>query len=56
MTMVEDYVRERQRAKLDREIGAYEALHPQLKRDHLGQWVAVHNQRLVDYAWRMITA
>lgn len=46
---VERYLRERQRAKLNREILAYEALHSELKRKHFGQWVAVHNQKLVDY-------
>jgi hypothetical protein len=46
---VEHYLRERQRAKLDQEILAYEALHTELWQKHLGQWVAVHEQKLVDY-------
>ena len=46
---VEYYLRERQRAKLDREILAYKALHPKFKQKYLGQWVAVHDQKLVDH-------
>ncbi len=46
---VEHYLRERQRAKLDREIPTYEAMHPELRQKYLGQWVAVHNQKLVDH-------
>jgi hypothetical protein len=46
---IECYLRERQRAKLDREIEAYEALHTELKEKHLGDWVAIHDQELVDY-------
>ena len=46
---VEYYLREQQRAKLNREILAYEALHPELKQKYLGQWVAMHNQALVDH-------
>lgn len=46
---VEQYLRERQRAKLDKEILAYETMHPELKQNHFGQWVAIHNQHLVDY-------
>lgn len=45
---VEFYLREQQRAKLDREILAYEAMHPELNQKHPGQWVAIHNQQLVD--------
>jgi len=43
------YLRERQRAKLDREIAAYEAMHAELRQKYLGQWVAVHDQKLVDH-------
>lgn len=46
---IERYLRERQRAKLDREIAAYETLHGKLKQKYLGQWVAVHDQQLVDH-------
>lgn len=43
------YLRERQRAKLDKEISAYEAMHPELQQKYLGQWIAVHDQKLVDH-------
>ena len=46
---VEHYLRERQRAKLDQEIAAYEAMHAELRQKYLGQWVAVHEQKLVDH-------
>ena len=45
---VEHYLRERQRAKLDREISAYEAMHAELREKYPGQWVAVHEQKLID--------
>jgi predicted transcriptional regulator len=34
---VEHYVRQRQLAKLDAEIAAYERLHPELRQKYLGQ-------------------
>jgi hypothetical protein len=46
---VAQYLRERQQVKLDREIAAYEAMHPQLVHDHAGEWVAIHRQELVDH-------
>jgi len=46
---VEHYVRQRQLAKLDAEIAAYERLHPELRQKYWGQWVAVHEQKLVDH-------
>lgn len=46
---VEFYLREQQRTKLDREVAAYEKLHPTLKQTHLGQWVAIHHEKLVDH-------
>ncbi len=46
---LEEYVHARQRAKLDKEIAAYEAMHPELKEKYLGQWVAVHERKLVDH-------
>lgn len=45
---VEQYLLPQQRQKLDREIAAYERLHPELRQTHLGQWVAIHQQQLVD--------
>ncbi|MBI4770633.1 MAG: hypothetical protein HY784_09575 [Chloroflexi bacterium] len=46
---IEQYLLERQRAKLEREIEAYEAMHTELRRQHFEQWVAIHEQRLVDH-------
>jgi len=46
---VERYLRERQQVKLDQEILAYEAMHAELRQKYLGQWVAVHEQKLVDH-------
>lgn len=46
---VERYVHERQLAKLDTEIAAYERMYPELRQKYLGQWVAVHEQKLVDH-------
>ena len=46
---VERYLRERQLAKLDVEIEAYERMHAELKQKYFGQWVAVREQRLVDH-------
>lgn len=46
---VAQYLRDRQQAKLDNEIAAYEALHHELVRDHAGEWVAIHRQELVDH-------
>ena len=46
---VAQYLRQRQQAKIDREIATYEDMHAQLLRDHLGEWVAIHDQQLVDH-------
>ena len=46
---VERYLIQRQLAKIDAEIEAYQRLHPMLRQAHLGQWVAVHEQQLVDF-------
>ncbi|MBI3537185.1 MAG: hypothetical protein HY070_06480 [Chloroflexi bacterium] len=46
---VGNYLRQQQRAKLDQEIAAYEKMHPRLKKENLGEWVAVHQQALVDH-------
>ena len=45
---VEHYLRGRQQAKLDAEIAAYEQMHPHLRQTYMGQWVAIHEQELVD--------
>ena len=46
---VEYYLRDRQRAKLDREIAAYETMVAELRQKYPEQWVAVHDQKLVDH-------
>jgi hypothetical protein len=46
---VERYLHERQLAKLEAEILAYEKLYLELRQKYLGQWVAVHQQKLVDH-------
>lgn len=46
---VEDYLREQQRAKLDREITAFESMHPTLREKYWGEWVAVHEENLIDH-------
>ena len=45
---VAHYLRERQQAKIDREIAAYEAMHMELAR-YPGEWVALHKQELVNH-------
>ncbi len=42
---VERYLHERQIAKLDAEIAAFE----KLRQKYLGQWVAIHEQKLIDH-------
>ena len=46
---VAHYLRERQQAKIDREIAAYEAMHMELITDHPGEWVALHEEELVNH-------
>lgn len=46
---VQNYLRDQQRAKLDQEIAEFEKLHSQLKQKYLGEWVAIHHQKLVDH-------
>jgi hypothetical protein len=46
---VERYLHERQIAKLDAEVAAFEKMHPELRQKYLGQWVAVHEQKRVDH-------
>lgn len=36
-------------ASINTEITAYKAMHPELYRRYAEQWVAIHNQQLVDY-------
>jgi hypothetical protein len=43
------YYQARQREKLSQEIAAYEAMHAELWRTLPGEWVAIHNQQLVDH-------
>jgi hypothetical protein len=43
------YLRDRHREKLQREGEAYIALHSGLKQQYLGEWVAIHEQQLVDH-------
>jgi len=45
---VEEFLRNKQRAKIDVETTAYISLHPKLWKTKPGQWVAIHNQKLVD--------
>jgi hypothetical protein len=46
---VERYLLQRQLTKIDTEIESYRRLHPMLRQAHFGQWVAVHEQQLVDF-------
>ncbi len=46
---VEFYLREQQRKKLAKEIETYEAMHAELKEKYFGQYVAIHEQKLVDH-------
>ncbi|MFZ1463057.1 MAG: hypothetical protein WAV79_06285 [Anaerolineae bacterium] len=43
------YLREQQRAKLDREISAYESMHSDLWRKFPKEWVAIHERRVADH-------
>ena len=36
-------------AVIEREMQAYIALHPQLKKEYLGRFVAIHGGKLIDY-------
>ncbi|MYE00957.1 MAG: hypothetical protein F4Y03_06695 [Alphaproteobacteria bacterium] len=36
------------RATLEQNIAAYERMQDQLEAEHMGQWVVVHNQQLID--------
>jgi predicted DNA-binding protein len=46
---VDEYVFRLQQKKIDREVKAYERLHPDLRERFLGQWVAIHEGQLVDH-------
>ena len=46
---LEHYYRIRQREKLNVEVAAYEAMHAELWRTLSGEWVAIHQQKLVDH-------
>ncbi|MEK7809909.1 MAG: DUF5678 domain-containing protein [Chloroflexota bacterium] len=46
---VENYVRDKQRRKIDKEIAAFETMHVELKRKYLGEWVAIDQGQLVDH-------
>ncbi len=45
---VEEFLLNQQRAKIDAEVAAFVTLHPELWRTRAGQWVAIHNGKLVD--------
>jgi hypothetical protein len=46
---VSQYVHRLEQEKILREAEAYERMHSDLRARFLGQWVAVHNQQLVDH-------
>ncbi len=46
---LEYYFETRQEEKLSQEIVAYEKMHPELWQKFAGQWVAIHNEELVDH-------
>ncbi|MFZ2362692.1 MAG: hypothetical protein WA040_25345 [Anaerolineae bacterium] len=45
---VRDYLRGMQRKKIEAEVRAYESMHLELVRTHLGRYVALHSGKLVD--------
>ncbi len=45
---VEEFLLNKQRAKIDTEIAAFVRLHPELWKTKPGEWVAIHNGKLVD--------
>lgn len=45
---VREYLRQRERQKIEVEAEAFRALHPDLVRAHLGEYVAIHNRQVVD--------
>ena len=47
-TAVRDYLRALQRRKIEAEAQAFESMHAELVKTHLGQYVAIHRGRLID--------
>ena len=47
--IIEQYLQDEHEYQLDLEIEAYHQLHPELKEKYLGEWVAIHNRKLVDH-------
>lgn len=48
-TAVRDYLRGLQRKKIEVEVQAYESMHDELVKTHLGRYVALHRGNLVDF-------
>lgn len=46
---VRDYLRQRERHKIEVEAQAFHTLHPELVQSYLDEYVAVHNQQVVDH-------
>ena len=46
---LEQYLKARRRKKLLDEVQAYIKLHPRLKKKYLGEWVAIHEHKLLDH-------
>ena len=46
---VEQYLYEQSKTKILWEIEAYHRMHPELKQKYFHQWVAVHDQKLIDH-------
>jgi hypothetical protein len=46
---VRAYLRQIEREKIKAEAEAFRRMHPLLVKEHLGQYVAVHNGQLIDY-------
>lgn len=46
---VRDYLRELQRKKIEAEVRAFESMHAELIKTHLGKHVAIHHGQLVDF-------
>lgn len=46
---VRDYLRGLQRKKIEAEVHAYESMHAELVKAHMGHYVALHRGQLVDF-------
>jgi hypothetical protein len=46
---VENYLLEQQRAKIDQEIIAFEAMYDQLMDSYYNEWVAIHEGQMIDH-------